>query len=154
MKTKIRNAKANEAQLLTALAMESKAYWGYPAEFMIKCLDELTITEKKLSDAFLHYYVIEKNNTVLGFYALESLNHSKVELEALFVYPKYMGRGYGKALINHAKKLTIKLGAHTMLIQGEPNAAGFYQSVGAIKMGEKESGSISNRFLPIFEISV
>jgi GNAT superfamily N-acetyltransferase len=154
MKVTIRQAKPNEAKFLTELAMKSKAYWGYSLEFMQNCCDELTISEEKILDPLFHYFIAEFNNEILGFYAIEIINGFKVELEALFVYPEYIGKGIGKSLINHAKNLTKGLGAKTMLIQGEPNAVGFYQSIGAKKIGQKESGSIPGRFLPIFEISV
>jgi hypothetical protein len=37
----IREAVSSEAALLSALAMRSKAYWGYSSDFMEKCRAEL-----------------------------------------------------------------------------------------------------------------
>ena len=152
MKIEIRAAKINEAKVLTKLTMESKAYWGYSDEFMQNCCEELTITHNKISNPKLHYYVAESNAEILGYHALEILDESKIELEAIFVYPQYIGKGVGKVLINHAKDLVVELGAEKMIIQGDPNAERFYIAAGAKKVGEKESGSIDGRILPMFEV--
>ena len=40
----IRSARPEEAETLSALALRSKAYWGYPADFMEACREELTLT--------------------------------------------------------------------------------------------------------------
>lgn len=154
MKINIRKAKISEAEILTELAMQSKAHWGYSDEFISSCREELTITGNKLTKPLFHYSVAEYSNEILGFYALEILDKSKIELDALFVHPKNMGKGIGKALMNHAKNLALRLGSKTIIIQGDPNAEGFYITAGAKKIGEKESGSIPGRFLPIFEIAL
>lgn len=44
----IRPASRAEASLLSQLAFESKAYWGYDADFMVACREELTVTEEEL----------------------------------------------------------------------------------------------------------
>ena len=51
-----------------------------------------------------------------------------------------------------AKAHAVKLGAHTMTIQGDPHALEFYRAAGASVIGEMESGSIPGRFLPLLEI--
>ena len=38
------------------------------------------------------------------------------------------------------------------MIQGDPNAEGFYLRCGAVRIGERESASIPRRMLPLFEI--
>jgi hypothetical protein len=48
--TVIRFATPDEAELLTSLAMRSKASWGYSAEFMEACRAELTITPATMSE--------------------------------------------------------------------------------------------------------
>jgi len=152
MNIHIRKARTSETKLLTDLAMTSKSVWGYSEEFMQGCREELSVSHVKISNPKFHYYVAESINEVLGFYALEILDDSKIELEALFVYPQYIGKGIGKALMNHAKMLAIELDAKKMIIQGDPNAESFYLAAGAKRVGEKESGSIKGRFLPFYEI--
>ena len=68
MKNKIRKAKNNETKVLTELAMESKAYWGYSDEFMHNCREELSIRKNKIINPLFHYQVAEEYNQILGFW--------------------------------------------------------------------------------------
>ena len=154
MEIRIRNAKANEADQLTQLAMRSKAYWGYSDEFMEACREELAVTSHKINQHIFHFFVAECNGKIVGYYTVESLNNHTFELEALFVEPEFIGQGVGRKLINHAKQLAISFGAKTLLIQGDPNAKAFYLAAGGVQTGERESASIVGRYLPVFEISL
>ena len=148
----IRKAESSESVYLNQLALRSKSYWGYSEEFMLACQEELQVTNEKLSK--LHYCIAQSEDKIVGFYALEFLSKSEYELEALFIDPKYIGKGFGKALITHAKCHAKKMGAKSLIIQGDPNANKFYLAAGGVLTGELESGSIPGRFLPIFCISL
>lgn len=148
----IRYAAPHEALVLTNLAMRSKAYWGYTAEFMAACRDELQVSPEKIECGQCHYRIAEISGKIIGFYALEQLSGFECELDALFVEPMYIGTGVGRALICNAKSLAVSLGAHKLIIQGDPNAEQFYVKMGAKRTGNKESFSLPGRFLPTFEI--
>ena len=150
----IRPAEPSESRDLTDLALRSKAHWGYSAEFMASCRAELTVTPEDVANDLLSYFVAEEDGRRLGFCALERITSSEFELEALFVEPERTGCGIGKALISHAVRFARERGAQSILIQGDPNAAGFYESSGATQIGERESDSIPGRFLPEYRISV
>ena len=150
----IREAKPNETEVLTGLAIRSKAYWGYSQSFMEACREELTVTDKSLNSADLHYYVAEGEKELLGYYAIEKLNDREFELEALFVEPDFIGKGVGKALIDHAKNLVRKLGGNRLIIQGDPNAEEFYRAAGGKPNGTRESASIPGRKLPLFTVDL
>ena len=121
---------------------------------MEACLDELTVTGRSLSSADLHHYVAKKETELLGYYAIEKLNDRVFELEALFVEPDFIGKGVGKALIDHAKNLVRRLGGNKLIIQGDPNAEAFYRAAGGKPNGTRESASIAGRSLPLFEIDL
>ncbi len=150
----IRKAKTYEVNLLTELAIRSKAYWGYTQSFMEACRDELTVTESSLKSADLHYYVAEENSELLGYYAIEKLTDREFELEALFVEPNFIGKGVGRALIDHAKNLARNLGGEKLIIQGDPNAEKFYRAAGGKSNGSRESASIPGRSLPLFTVDL
>jgi len=145
---RIRPARLSECAALTELAVRSKASWGYSSEFMASCRDELTVTPKDIGNDVLTVFVAEEGGQRVGFCALEKLSPEEFELDALFVEPKRMGSGIGKALMEHAISFTRQAGGLSILIQGDPNAAGFYERAGARPIGERESGSIPGRFLP------
>lgn len=148
----LRAARADEAALLSALAFRAKALWGYAPEFMQACRDELTYAAADVArDGFV---VAEEDGRVVGFYALSPAVDGAAELEALFVEPAEIGRGLGRALIEHAKTSAARLGACRMVIQGDPHAARFYVAAGGVRSGTRPSGSIAGRTLPLFVIAL
>ncbi len=148
----IRNARRTEATELSGLAMRAKAYWGYSHEFMDACREELSVPQGNLENDRFCYVVAEHHGAIVGYYALERLSASEFELEALFVEPKHIGSGIGRALITQAKKRAATAGGRTLLVQGDPHAENFYRAAGGRLTGRRESASIPGRFLPIFEI--
>ncbi len=150
----IRDAERDEATELSNLAMRSKAYWGYSAEFMEACRRELSVSPSNIESSKFHYAVAERQGEIVGYYALERLSGSEFELEAIFVEPKYIGSGIGRALINHAKGRAATIGGRTLFIQGDPNAENFYRAAGGKLIGKRESASIPGRFLPTFSIAL
>ncbi len=148
----IRKAQLSESKLLSNLALSSKAYWGYSKEFIDACRQELTYSEKDLKNN--HFFVAEIDDFIVGFYGLEVLSASQIELLALFIAPCFINRGYGRKLIEHAKFTASKLGGKVIIIQGDPNAKNFYLKVGGKLIGKRESASISGRYLPVFIINL
>jgi GNAT superfamily N-acetyltransferase len=148
----IRPARPEEAPVLSTLAKRSKAYWGYDEMFMDACDLELTVSPQEIDEN--PTYVIECMNQVIGFYALEALDEQRAELNFLFVAPERIGQGYGRRLIEHAKQTVRSMGRSVLVIEGDPNAAPFYEAAGGRRVGSKPSRSIPGRSLPLFQISV
>lgn len=151
---RIRPAGGNDASLLTAIALRSKAYWGYTDEFISACSEELTYTKEQFATPGIFGHVCLSDELPVAFYVLEKTGADVAELDALFVEPEYIGKGIGKILITHAKEQAEKLGIATIVIQGDPNAAPFYAAIGALPCGTRESGSIPGRQLPLFMIKL
>ncbi len=147
-------AELSQAEELTKVALLSKAYWGYSAAFMEDCKQELTITPSKISQSNFSYFVARQSHEIAGFYALEWLSDSRLELEALFVLPEFIGQGVGKSLFHHAMLHAKNMGAKEVEIQGDPNAQAFYLAMGATLTGHKESLSIPDRLLPLFKYEI
>lgn len=150
VKVSLREAREQEASLLSDLALRSKAYWGYPPEFLDACRDELTYTSEDVRHQT--FVVAEVADVIVGFYALDRTATAQVELEALFVDPAFIGRGYGRALIEHATKTALAMKATALTIQSDPHAEAFYRAVGAELVGSRESDSIPGRMLPLLTI--
>lgn len=143
---KIRQGVANDTATLSNIAFRSKAYWGYDADFMEACRGELTYDANHLPAT---YFGVLEDPMVIGFYALDIKTKDTMELSALFVEPEFIGRGYGKALMNHAKIQAKVFGASAIEVQADPNALAFYQAMGGIENGKRESSSIAGRLLPV-----
>ena len=150
----IRAALSQDSKQLTALALRSKAHWGYSQEFMVACHEELSQPCKKIMAPEFHFFVSEVAGSVTGFYAVEQLSAREFELEALFVEPDWIGKGVGRLLMNHAKAEVLSQGGRSIYIQADPNSAGFYQAIGGALIGQKESASIPGRFLPSYVIEL
>lgn len=146
----IRPAKPSEAGRLSDLAFRSKAYWGYSAEFMEACRDELSISGDEI--ATQPTYVLDRDGHAIGFYSLVPLEPGRVELGHLFVEPAEIGRGHGRRLLEHAGIEARRRGWDVLVIQGDPNAVSFYERCGAVRIGASASASIPGRSLPLFEL--
>ena len=150
----IRPAIPMESGRLTNIAFRSKAHWGYTPEFMASCRAELSVSEEDIENQRHHYYVAESNSVVVGFYVVAPICASEYELDAMFIEPLSIGKGIGGMLIDHAKWFVQSLGATSLLIQSDPNAAGFYLAAGGELVGTRESESIPGRYLPEIRIDL
>ena len=156
----IRPARPDEAAALTALALRSKAHWGYDAGFMAACIPELTVTPNSVRKHPTHVAV--EDDRPVGFYLLQPIaggdlapfGDCATELVFLFVEPEFIGRGCGAILVRHAKETARDLGFAALVFQGDPHAAGFYEAMGAVQVGTKESGSVPGRRLPVYRIEL
>ena len=140
----IRAATVDEADDLTAIAMAAKRHWGYPEDWIRRWEADLTITADFVSHNTV--FVAEEDGEARGFYALSVID-GKAELEHMWVKPEHIGTGIGKELFLHAMDRVTELNVDEVNITADPNAAAFYERMGAEKVGEVES-SIGGRKLP------
>ncbi|MCF8468790.1 MAG: GNAT family N-acetyltransferase [Sneathiella sp.] len=148
---KIRPATESDCPALTELALTSKAFWGYPDDFMHACEAVLTVTPRMIAD--WDSGVIEDGGEVAGFYFL-SLEPGEAELQLLYVSPLAMGKGYGRALIRAAAEKAALLGHDTLRIEADPNAVGFYRRMGAKQTGWCRSEVEDARELPLLMLNL
>ena len=145
----IRPAHPDETPRLTAIAHAAKRHWGYPEQWIAAWKADLTITPATL-DAF-EVFVAENGGPLAGFYVLGATRPTAT-LEHFWVDPEAMGRGIGRALFEHAAAQAAGRGAHRLEIESDPHAEGFYQKMGARRIGEfvyALDGQL--RILPILE---
>ncbi len=129
----IRAALPAEAPQLTQIAHDAKRYWGYPEHWIQHWQADLTISANFISNN--EVYVADQEGEVLGFYALV-VRDDKAELEHMWVAPAHSGRGVGKELFVHAMQRAAGENVSTVEISSDPNAEGFYQKMGARKIGD------------------
>jgi GNAT superfamily N-acetyltransferase len=143
----IRRARPEEAAALSELAMRSKAHWGYDADFLAACRDDLTLSADDIATATV--YVCDGVDAPSGFYRLVLQDDGVALLDDLFVDPTAMGQGIGKRLWRHAVATAANLGGAEMVWQSDPQAEGFYLAMGAQRAGESESTVTPGRMLPL-----
>ena len=137
----IRPATLDEAETLTQIALDAKRHWGYPEDWIKHWEADLTVSPEFIHDN--HVYVYEREGDVLGFYAL-CINRHKAELEHMWVTPAAIGTGIGKELFLDAMERAAALEVREIEISADPNAAGFYERMGASQIGETD-GSIDGQ---------
>ena len=144
-------ADISDAQQLTEIALQSKAFWGYSNEIIESWREDLTVTPKMFKDWNIYKYLV--NNEIAGFYILNRANIRTSFLEFLFVSPKFIKQGIGTQLLNHAKDYCIAGSAAIINVLSDPNAKPFYAKHGFKVIAERES-SVSGRFLPEMEFEI
>ncbi len=145
MELQIIPAQIEDASLLTIIAIASKNHWNYTQNQMVSWIPELIVSEDSIKNNVV-YKLLEGNETV-GFYMLKKSNEKFVDLEFLFLLPIWIGKGYGKLLLQHAIEKTKTLGALNIKVVSDPNAEGFYANFGFKKIANKKT-NVPDRFLP------
>lgn len=142
----IRRAIATDSQLLSDIAYNSEAYWGYDFDYMEKFRSFYQVTEDFINNN--ETYVLENQNRAVGFYGL--LEDDKgISLEYFFIEPKSIGKGYGKLLWKHLVDFTCEnSGIDEFVIITSPQAKEFYLKLGAVSLGEVESLLKKGRIIP------
>jgi GNAT superfamily N-acetyltransferase len=82
--------------------------------------------------------VAEEGGSVVGF-ATWAETDDGMELEDLFVDPKWMRRGIATALVNCIADVLRSRGADTLEVTASPDALGFYHAVGFVDIGVAET---------------
>ncbi|MFY0630504.1 MAG: GNAT family N-acetyltransferase [Flavobacteriaceae bacterium] len=139
----------SDAEILTEIAMASKAYWGYTDEQVESWREDLTITPQMFEDWNIYKYLVD--GQIAGFYILNRANIRTSFLEFLFISPNYIKQGIGYQLLQHAVEY-CKAGSSAILnVLSDPNAQSFYAKYGFEVIAERES-SIPGRILPEMEL--
>ena len=151
MTARIRRAQVDEAELLTLLARRSKAHWGYDDEFMRRAADDMVIPTSAIESGQVH--VLEDDGgAVLGFHRLRP--GEPAVLEDLWLEPGAIGAGHGRRLWRHAVDVARSGGARAIEFDADPHAVGFYERMGAVRIGETPSSVIEGRMLPRMRLEV
>jgi GNAT superfamily N-acetyltransferase len=145
----IRRARAGEADTLGALALRSKAHWGYDPAFLEKAAADMAITSALLEGAAA--FVAERGGVAVGFYIL-CVEDGAACLRDLWVEPSAIGTGLGKLLWDHMVEEARRLGYRAVRIESDPNAEGFYVRMGARRVGQVPSPVQAGRWLPLLQI--
>lgn len=152
----VRPSVMGEAEVLTELAMRSKAYWPYSKEFVEKCRDDLTVTAERVGRG--HFFSVfpgsksaknSSNPIGLFAYALGNSQENEVELTHFFLDPEWIGQGMGRAMWEFALDHARVCGWASFFLIADPYASErFYVPMGCEVIGEIESTVEPGRILP------
>lgn len=145
----IRAAQVGEATKLTALCVRSKAHWGYDAEFMRRSAASLRVSSADIALGRV-LVAVDGKDRARGVASVIPAGAS-ADLDLFFVDPPFMGRGVGRVLFKAAVQAAYMFGARTLTILADPNAAAFYERMGARFLRNAPSDAIPGRTLPLYE---
>ncbi|MEY9959438.1 GNAT family N-acetyltransferase [Streptacidiphilus sp. MAP5-3] len=137
---------------MTELVLRSKAHWGYCADFIEACREELTLRPADLAPD--RVFVAERSGNAVGIAALSRDLPPTGALNLLYVDPSAIGHGVGGRLFAHACAVARAAGFTRLTIDADPHAEPFYLSRGAVRIGETPSGSIPGRMLPLLAVDL
>jgi GNAT superfamily N-acetyltransferase len=157
----IRQAKIQEAEILTKISFRSKGYWGYPEEFFDIWSNELTISSDYIQNNDV--FVFENDGEIIGYYAIVELKDD-IEvsgiriskgywLEHMFIEPWGIGKGIGTKMFDHLRKRCGSLGINELGILADPNSRGFYEKMGCEYQSEYSS-TIKDRTTPFLSLKI
>ncbi len=135
--------------MLTALCVRSKAHWGYDAEFMRLSAASLRVSSADIALGRVLVAADGKDRAIGVASVMPEGDHA--DLGLLFVDPSFLGRGVGRVLFEAAVRVAGIFGARTLTILADPNAAPFYERMGARFLRNAPSDAIPGRALPLYE---
>lgn len=144
----IRRGRPDEHEDVSALALRSKGYWGYSAEFLEACRAELSYDALICGSDMM--WVATEGTRMVGFSLIQGAPPVG-ELAALFVDPPAIGTGCGRRLLVHSLRFAQARGFTRLVLDADPEAEPFYLHFGARRIGSSPSGSIPGRKLPRVE---
>jgi GNAT superfamily N-acetyltransferase len=133
MNIHIRRASPDEAATLSEIAHSAKRHWGYPEEWIEYWKPDLTITPEFITDN--DAFVAVSGEEIVGCCALV-LSEALAELEHMWIKPEYIGAGVGRSLFDYVKAEAIQRQLAALELSADPNAEGFYERMGAVRVGE------------------
>ncbi|WP_317197398.1 GNAT family N-acetyltransferase [Flavobacterium psychroterrae] len=89
---------------------------------------------------------------IIGYYSFFHESENTIKLDNLFVLPDFIGKGFGKILMNDFLNKLKNIDGQKVILNSEPNAETFYAKFGFVKIGQIET-SIKDRYLPIMELN-
>ncbi|SNR53430.1 GNAT family N-acetyltransferase [Flavobacterium sp. ov086] len=147
----ILKASPSDHEILTEITKKSKAYWGYSNEQIENWSQFLTVSKEYIETNSVYNLIVD--HQIIGYYSFFHESENTIKLDNLFVLPDFIGKGFGKVLMNDFLIRLQDIQAEKVVLNSEPNAENFYSKFGFVKVGQIET-SIKDRYLPIMELLI
>jgi predicted GNAT family N-acyltransferase len=145
----VRKALVGEAAVLRSICLQSKRSWGYSDEFMTRFSEQTIIDADSISTDYV--VVACQGETIIGWLRMLT-NRAPMILDDLWVLPTVFGKGVGRLLFTEAISVAKELGQSEFELDSDPNAQGFYERMGCMKVGETFSSM--GRYIPRMRYAV
>lgn len=146
----LRPARADERDHLDDICYRAKAHWGYDDAFMASVRDQIRVSPEAIALGRA-WVAVDARDLAIGVVQVDRLDARTADLTLMFVDPAGMRTGIGRALFGKALDLARETGARELLIDSDPQAAGFYSAMGAVRIASAPTG-YQGRLLPRFSL--
>jgi len=142
----IRRATAADAEALNVLMRSSLTYSGMFAAMLIAYV----VSPEQIARDEI--FVAQGRGQLLGFYSL--IVGEAVELDLMFVGDAAQGKGVGNALFRHMRDRARALGASHVKIVSHPPSLGFYERMGAQRVGVQQAAGRITWTRPVLQLEL
>jgi GNAT superfamily N-acetyltransferase len=97
-------------------------------------------------------FLAEIGSDVLGFYTL--ILGREPELDLMFVSDSAQGTGTGRELFEHMRETARGEGIRSVLIVSHPPSVGFYERMGAVRIGDRSPSPVVTWTRPVLRLSL
>lgn len=139
-------ATPEDHQVLTDLTIKSKSYWDYSSEQIKEWLPDLTISPDYIAQNGV--FKLIQDEQVIAYYSYYYVKKEEVFLDNFFISPEFIGKGFGRMLMDHLLKHAATENIKSVEGYADPNAELFYAKFG-FETIRRMPTSIKNRFLPV-----
>jgi streptomycin 6-kinase len=145
----IRDAQFSDLDAINHLLRLSKAHWGYDEQFMNAFMQHESVTSEEIQQNTIKLFF--DNDKFIGFYAFAINKEDPIPLylDSFFIHPDYIGQGIGKFMWQHCVKFAASINQNQFSLWSDPNATSFYEKMGCVQVGQRESSVQKGRFTPI-----
>lgn len=147
---RIEKADPNDHEILSQIAILSKASLGY-SESIIAAWNSELIVSREMILSFISF-VVKKGAKIVGFWCrepVETLSDGR-----FFVLPEEQGKGCGTLLWNAVIEESRKRGLKKLIWEADYKVLPFYLKMGAQLLGEKDSVVVPGLKLPIIGVEI
>jgi GNAT superfamily N-acetyltransferase len=129
--TQIRSATAGEREALGELHRRSSYVWEGDRADLDAYPDALGVAGEAIAAGRVRV-AVDAGGALLGFSVVAEGPDGDCELDDLFVEPRLMRRGIGRALVEDAAARALRAGSAAMTVIAHPRNFAFYESVGFV----------------------
>jgi GNAT superfamily N-acetyltransferase len=145
----IRRARPNEIDVVRGLIVESMGHWDRSPAYLAEAAGLMSLDAGDLARDEAFVLVIDAE--IAGFSRF-SVAARTAEIEELHIRPRWIGRGYGRALFEHLAGRARQRGAVKMRWSTDQHSLGFYERMGGRVVGTEPSGIAGDVPLTLMEL--
>jgi hypothetical protein len=149
----IKQADSQDIAHINEMMLHSFSYWSYTQEELHKIMDLLHIDEEYLTKHGIYLAHYDKKD-FFGFFSFIKNSDQENQLDYFLIRKDLIGFGYGQKMwevcCDKAKSCRMK----DFIIISNPYAEGFYQKMGAKKIGSRPSTIRLGASLPVLKFSL